>query len=820
MGKAKIISGGTDGLYQIEVQNHLDRLKVELITIEAKILEFNSKIPALQSAVSDAKNEIDAAESNRDSVINSLNSGSATLKDVLSATQAIYPLIKKHIDANYKYKAAKLELLELEKRKELLQQENQPPVQQAAWCADFSELLSPGSFVATLEPNGEGLPIIKPANNGNTFSLTVDGQMQPVISSGPNATWFNWAILPGWQKFKPTYRIGAITSMTGDLADVALDAAQSSAQGLDINQTASLSNVPIDYMDCNGGAFEVGDRVVIEFTDQDWTKPKIIGFESNPKPCAIDNFICWPISDSAQTGWGLPSVDGLGNPINPPLGTVGGTSPWVNIQTNSYNLLRFQDYLCGNIYWKSKDSEIPILSWIGPQNGYRLHTQKLSTYTDYVGYEETYFGEYLYGLGKVIAHVTDRRIAGAAIKKTGQIYRLYIVAHYSYASKMIRLLYADIPDLLFNTPITSFTEYELPFDNLYDPYGVYRSDTIAACNQSGTKAAWVDNGVGFEMDLESKTITIIQGSYNESLSTYNGEELEEALTVEQDIKESNFVTYHGPYYSIINEATVLTITETLKYEFSVGWRAHTLLALDYKNDAIIRLTRTFTYSTSESADYTSNRTHTQSIDEFGMPEGLWDAVADNYTAESSASSTYGNGFRVGNIDIVGPSSSTASGSYQDPDQVLRLISDDYTGLANSRVFVARSENATYDFADAFLRFVDLKTDTVIYTRNGWSGTDLASGSAYVRHQVKFNNGGAITFLDQSGGLSALADWVQVRPETESFQIQYASDRYGNRHICSITQNNVPMLNYITNANLVSLLSMTGANPRFNKIGVM
>jgi len=38
-------------------------------------------------------------------------------------------------------------------------------------------------------------------------------------------------------------------------------------------------------LDCNSGPFEDGDRVVVQFVNQDWEQPKVIGFESNPKPC-------------------------------------------------------------------------------------------------------------------------------------------------------------------------------------------------------------------------------------------------------------------------------------------------------------------------------------------------------------------------------------------------------------------------------------------------------------------------------------------------------------------------------------------------------
>jgi hypothetical protein len=101
--------------------------------------------------------------------------------------------------------------------------------------------------------------------------------------------YFNAAILPGWQKFFPTYRLGVITNIdtAADEADVLLDDALSSAQGLNINQADVLRDVPIEYLDCNAAAFEEGDRVVVKFESQDWDQPKIIGFEKEPRSCGL-----------------------------------------------------------------------------------------------------------------------------------------------------------------------------------------------------------------------------------------------------------------------------------------------------------------------------------------------------------------------------------------------------------------------------------------------------------------------------------------------------------------------------------------------------
>jgi len=47
-----------------------------------------------------------------------------------------------------------------------------------------------------------------------------------------------------------------------------------------------LQDVPIEYMNCNAGAFSDGDEVVVEFTGQDWGSPKVIGFRHDPEPCS------------------------------------------------------------------------------------------------------------------------------------------------------------------------------------------------------------------------------------------------------------------------------------------------------------------------------------------------------------------------------------------------------------------------------------------------------------------------------------------------------------------------------------------------------
>ena len=54
-----------------------------------------------------------------------------------------------------------------------------------------------------------------------------------------------------------------------------------------------LETVLIEYMNCNAAAFADGDAVVVEFTGQDFSQPKVIGFKENPAAC-ISGIMVFP----------------------------------------------------------------------------------------------------------------------------------------------------------------------------------------------------------------------------------------------------------------------------------------------------------------------------------------------------------------------------------------------------------------------------------------------------------------------------------------------------------------------------------------------
>jgi len=172
-----------------------------------------------------------------------------------------------------------------EKRKEWLEDNLPEDESISAWCADYTEELT--GVVGTVEVPGErGAVNIQPGYDGNAvYSSTRDGQIQRAIASDPVGAFYNWAMMPGWQKWKPTFRYGTITSILANTCAVTLDEAESSQQSLDVNQTTTLTGVPIEYMYCHGAAFAVDDEVLVMFTGQDWINPKVIGFKIEPKEC-------------------------------------------------------------------------------------------------------------------------------------------------------------------------------------------------------------------------------------------------------------------------------------------------------------------------------------------------------------------------------------------------------------------------------------------------------------------------------------------------------------------------------------------------------
>ena len=253
MGKGAIISSNDDGLYSVTVEYDTTAIAAKIVVLDAKITECQTIIDDPESTESEIA-------------------------------------------------VAKIYQLSAQKQKSYLENADKVPqnFNTTAWCADYTTNLT-GS-VGTIEIGREienGINI-QPGYNGNAVYNSVrDGQLMPLMAQTGPATFYNLAMLPGFQKWKSMFRYGTITDIDydEDTCSVTMGALTSSQQGLNINQEYVLAGISIVYMECNSAVFEIGDQVVVKFI--------LVGeFDPSPDPSPDsppdDD---WPPDD-------LPSGDG------------------------------------------------------------------------------------------------------------------------------------------------------------------------------------------------------------------------------------------------------------------------------------------------------------------------------------------------------------------------------------------------------------------------------------------------------------------------------------------------------------------------------
>jgi len=299
MGKARIVSGGEDGLYNVEVLVNRDRIDAELEWLAQKLAELNAELSALDAELEVARGDLAQAAADVDEKIAA--HGGGVLPDVEAELTALARASGEVQKLEADRAVLLFRIMQLEARQKMLESVPADPTQQA-WCADYTDDLEAGAEVGTIELPGEGVVgefaewrrlLIRPGyTDAAVYNYTRDGQLHHRIGMSSAQAYFNAAILPGWQKWEPLHRIGVIASVNTDedTCTLNLQSEDSSANALLIDpptNTLTLEDVPIEYMNCHSVVFEEGDRVLVEFEDRDWAKPRVIGFEKEPKRCYI-----------------------------------------------------------------------------------------------------------------------------------------------------------------------------------------------------------------------------------------------------------------------------------------------------------------------------------------------------------------------------------------------------------------------------------------------------------------------------------------------------------------------------------------------------
>ena len=289
MGKGRIISHEGDGQYIVAILHDRAAVDAELAQLAIDIAEIQNLKSELDDKLAEAKDAHEAA-------LTALNEAIATRDDDGNIDRKVVTeKTVSAVTAEQVYRIAKIDVNECagrlvdaqQRQAELQALPDEPEV--TAWCADYSLELT--GEVATAEVPGEPRAVlVRPGFEDDAQWMPErDGQLVHRAGMQSHQVYFNAAILPGWQKWKPTYRLGEITALDAGTADVLLDADTSSANEIPIDPPdgRQLSQVPIEYMDCDAIAFEVGDRVLVQFDSQDPEQAKVIGFESDPRPCQI-----------------------------------------------------------------------------------------------------------------------------------------------------------------------------------------------------------------------------------------------------------------------------------------------------------------------------------------------------------------------------------------------------------------------------------------------------------------------------------------------------------------------------------------------------
>lgn len=301
MARATIGTHLGDGRYTIT--QHYDTTQIDgvIARLNASISEILSKtLPAAIVEEAAAEAEDTAAQAAFDAAISAFSAETITQAELVEAQEQAVDSAVRLAEATRARQSISTALLALQKRLAYLTAGRVASKEITAWSADYATTLS--GDVGTIDVDGDFNEVIiypgtAPALDSAYDSARDGARVQPIAQS-PEGCYYNWAMRAGWQRYKPSYRIGVmsnrntttntcdVTLLTALAGDRNIHAGLSDAEVFpDINQTPTLTAVPIEYSSCNARAFADGDEVVVEFTGRDWLAPKVIGFRTNPKRC-------------------------------------------------------------------------------------------------------------------------------------------------------------------------------------------------------------------------------------------------------------------------------------------------------------------------------------------------------------------------------------------------------------------------------------------------------------------------------------------------------------------------------------------------------
>lgn len=313
VGKGTILASGVDGITgktRVKLDHGAARKQGRVDYLENRIAHKQSVIDAYEPILASFAASIAALRAELDTAIAAYTAavtadpfgGDDELQEVLRITDEINVKNGDYLAAQARKEILETDLAQLNLKLETTNAyEAEPEV--TAWCADYTDP-AVDAVVGTIEvPGDPSTTLIVPG--GTPYTPATDGEVidRPLLNFVESA--FNHAIFPGWQKWKPTYRFATIDAIYrgSNTCDLTLNATLSTAQSLNVNQTATLTGVEFDYMTCNHNAFVVADRVLVKFEGQSWGSPKVVGFEDNPVECWLWPTVWLHLTWALDTSW-------------------------------------------------------------------------------------------------------------------------------------------------------------------------------------------------------------------------------------------------------------------------------------------------------------------------------------------------------------------------------------------------------------------------------------------------------------------------------------------------------------------------------------
>lgn len=308
MGKALILESLGSGNYKIQYT-------FETVIVDQRILELEVTIENLVTVEIPAQEALTAAaETSVADAIHNLNIAiGLEIEDEIRDKGAALIQARKYLsDQKSELSLLNITKTSLEATLEFLIKYRLKPVELKAWCVDYNEKIS--GEVGTIEPVSSTTDpvIIRPAGikgKDAKYEEASDGIVASPASMSAFGWLFNTMMKPGHQKWFSKYRVATLMAFhtdDGNICNVRFDEALSEDLELDVNQTETSYNLPIEYLECNAEAFKLGDRVIVEHEEElptgentrgFFVPKRVIGFESHPRPCGL-TFIVWKGDDT------------------------------------------------------------------------------------------------------------------------------------------------------------------------------------------------------------------------------------------------------------------------------------------------------------------------------------------------------------------------------------------------------------------------------------------------------------------------------------------------------------------------------------------